>query len=398
MGDYSEKGSIEKDALAGTLTKFGPPPLTEDSLATAITSAGLVPKATIDKIRGELKGRRLYQALLDEQIASEVGLRDLMSRTFQIPSIDLNKSPVDDGVAADFPARLAREHLVMPVLREDENIILAVSDPTDTETVERVRREVRTPVRIRLSTETQICEQVDRYYGPKLIGILPSGDKLEYLIKKRDVGIGKAPHNHIILTDPTVSNTHAIVTARDGGYSIVDLGSRNGTFVNGERLSHQGHTLRHADKIQLGQTVLTFRNPGETDANMTAVLSEEALEEVRRRAELSPSEREARAKKGERSTLEIQAKTAARAASIAGQAEVPNAADETEERKKKKKKKKGQGDRLRIAYIGGLSQIMAEVLGVVATVLLAIYINSMRSGPENQVRETRTDGNAKLKI
>src|SRR5215471_14642787 len=143
MGDYSEKGSIEKDVVASALKNFRPPPLTEDSLATAIASAGLVPKATIDKIRAELKGRRLYQALLDEQIASEEDLRDLMSRTFQIPSIDLNKSPVDNGVAAEFPARLAREHLVMPVSRESENIILAISDPTDTETVERVRREVR---------------------------------------------------------------------------------------------------------------------------------------------------------------------------------------------------------------------------------------------------------------
>src|SRR5215510_12769052 len=191
MGDYSETQAIEKDVIRAALKRSGSPPLTEHSLATAITSAGLVPKATIDKIRGNLEGRRLYQALLDEQIASEEALRDLMSRTFQIPSIDLNNSPVDHGVVAEFPARIAREHLVMPVSREGENIILAVSDPTDTETVELVRREVRSPVSIRLSTGTQICEQVDRHYGPKLIGVLPSGDKLEYLINKHDVEIGK---------------------------------------------------------------------------------------------------------------------------------------------------------------------------------------------------------------
>src|SRR5262249_16075792 len=185
----------------------------------------------------------------------------------------------------------------MPVSREGENIILAVSDPTDTETVERVRREVRPPVSTRLATATQIREQVDRQYGPKLIGVLPTGDKLEYLINKHDVEIGKAPHNHITLTDPTVSNTHAIVTAREGGYTIVDLGSRNGTFVNGERLGSQGHTLRHGDKVQLGQTVLTFRNPGETTANVTAVLSGDAVDEVRRRAALPPSEREAARKR-----------------------------------------------------------------------------------------------------
>src|SRR5215471_5919718 len=305
MGDYSETDVITKDVVEAVLNKSGPPKLSEDSLATAITSSGLVPKTTIDKIRGELKGRRLYQALLDEQIATEEGLRDLMSRTFQIPSIDLSDSPVDEGVAAEFPARLAREHIVIPVSREGENIILAVSDPTDKETVERVRREVRPQVSIRLSTATQIRQQVDRQYGPKLIGVLPSGDKLEYLINKYDVEIGKALHNHITLTDPTVSSTHAIVIVREGGYSIIDLGSRNGTFVNGERLSSKGRTLCHADRIQLGQTVLTFRNPGETESNRTAVLSLGVLEEVRRRAELSPSELDAsRRKEAGRSTAE----------------------------------------------------------------------------------------------
>jgi hypothetical protein len=188
------------------------------------------------------------------------------------------------------------------------------------------------------------------------------------------VEIGKASHNHITLTDATVSNTHAIVTAREGGFTIVDLGSRNGTFVNGEQLGSQAQTLRHGDKIQLGQTVLTFRNPGETAANVTAVLSGEAVEEVRRRAALPPSEREP-------------ASTAA------------GAEDEKGDKKKKKKKKKGGTDeRLRAAYVSGLSRIVAQVLGVVLAVLLALYVNSMRSGSEKPVLETSGKGKAKVKI
>src|SRR5262249_45612427 len=88
MGDYSETEVIEKDVVEAALNKSGPPTLNEDSLATAITSAGLVPKPTIDKIRGELKGRRLYQTLLDEQIASEEGRRDLKRKIFQTREID----------------------------------------------------------------------------------------------------------------------------------------------------------------------------------------------------------------------------------------------------------------------------------------------------------------------
>jgi pSer/pThr/pTyr-binding forkhead associated (FHA) protein len=384
MGDYSETGAIEKDVVDAALRKAGPPPLTEDSLANAIASAGLAPKAKIDQLRIELKGRRLYQALLEENLATEEGLRDLMSKTFQIPSIDLSNTTIDEAAAADFPARLAREVSVVPISKEGENLLVAVSDPTDAVSVERVKREVRSPVSIRLATATQIREQVDRHYGPKLIGVLPTGDKLEYLINKHDVEIGKATHNHITLTDPTVSNTHAIVTAREGGYTIVDLGSRNGTFVNGERLGSQAHTLRHGDKVQLGQTVLTFRNPGETAANITAVLSGEAVEEVRRRAALPPSEREPVGKKEAEGTT--------------GQSETAAADAEAEKKKKKKKKKGGSDERLRAAYISGLSRIVAQVLGVVLAVLLALYVNSMRSGSEKGVIETSTKGKAKLKI
>jgi len=367
--------------------------LTEDSLANAVASAGLAPKAKIDQLRIELKGRRLYQALIEENFATEEALRDLMSKTFQIPAIDLSNTNIDEAVAADFPARLAREVSVVPVSKEGENILVAVSDPTDIVSVDRVKRDVRSPVSIRLATATQIREQVDRHYGPKLIGVLPSGDKLEYLINKHDVEIGKAPHNHITLTDPTVSNTHAILTAREGGFTIVDLGSRNGTFVNGERLGSQAHTLRHGDKVQLGQTVLTFRNPGETAANVTAVLSGEAVEEVRRRAALPPSEREAARKQEQaRSTAEV----AGGAAALAGQSDA--AADESEKKKKKKKKKGGSDERLRAAYISGLSRIVAQVLGVVLAVLLALYVNSMRSGSDKGVIETNTKGKAKLKI
>jgi len=391
IGDYSETGAIEKGVVEAALRKSGPPPLTEDSLANAVASAGLAPKAKIDQIRIELKGRRLYQALVEEQVASEESLRDLMSNTFQIPAVDLSNTSIDESVAADFPARLARDVSVVPISKEAENLLVAVSDPTDTVTVERVKRDVRSPVSIRLATATQIREQVDRHYGPKLIGVLPSGDKLEYMINKHDVEIGKAPHNHITLTDPTVSNTHAIVTAREGGYTIVDLGSRNGTFVNGERLGPQARTLRHGDKVQLGQTVLTFRNPGETTANVTAVLSGEAVEEVRRRAALPPAEREAARQKEARSTAEVAGGAAALAAP--GQPET-----EAEKKKKKKKKKGGSDERLRAAYISGLSRIVAQVLGVVLAVLLALYVNSMRSGSEKGVIETSTKGKAKLKI
>ncbi len=407
LNDHSETGAIERDSVAPASRPAAPPPLTEESLALAVVAAALATKADVDRVRTDAKGRRLYHALIEERLASEDSLRDLMSRTFQMPVIDLSTSPIDEAVVSGFPAKLAREYQVFAASKEAEAIILAVADPTDVGVVERVRPEVRSPLSIRLATAKQIREQVDRHYGPKLIGVLPSGKKLEYLIDKHEVEIGKAAHNHITLTDPTVSNTHAIVIAREAGYAIVDLGSRNGTFVNGERLGSQAHTLKHGDKIQLGQTVLTFRNPGETAANITAVLSGEALEEVRRRAGVTPPEGGKRDRGGKEKAAGPSLEASPQAAALLeiqppggvtpAQAN-PDAAETPEDekaKKKKKKKKKGSDERMRAAYISGLSRIVAQVIAVLLSVGLALYLVDRNT--KKPTIETTQKGKPKVK-
>jgi pSer/pThr/pTyr-binding forkhead associated (FHA) protein len=398
FSDFSETGAIEGETVAAARSS-APPPLTEESLANAVVSAGMVAKSDVDRLRADAKGRRLCRALVEERLAPEDSLRDLMSRTFQMPVIDLNKVVIDEAIVGSFPGKVAREHHVFAALKDGEATVVAVADPTDVEAVKQIKLEIRSPLSIRLATFSQIREKVDRHYGPKLIGVLPSGEKLEYLIDKNEVEIGKATHNHITLTDPTVSNTHAIVIHRDAGYSIVDLGSRNGTFINGERLGSQAHTLKHGDKVQLGQTVLTFRNPAETTANITAVLSGEALEEVRRRAGVPPLGAPKKlAEGGKQSTLEsvLGPQQPAVAAATAEGAELTE--EEKAEKKKKKKKKKGGDERMRAAYISGLSRIVAQVLGVVLAVMLALYVNSsMRSGSGPAV-ETTGKGKAKVKL
>src|SRR6185503_18169331 len=262
-----------------------PPPLTQESLANAIVGASLVPSADVYRLLDkEAKGRRLYRSVVEENLASEESLRDLMSRTFQIQTIDLKSAQVDHEIVSKIPPQLARDHQIFPAGKEGENFILAVADPTDKDAIEEAKRQLGMHAVVRLSTSDDILEQIDRHYGARLIGVLPSGEKLEYFINRQEVEVGKAAHNHIVLNDPTVSNTHAILIARNSGYSIVDLGSRNGTYVNGERLGNHAHTLRHGDSIQLGQTLLTFRNRAETTANTTATLTPDALADLRRRA------------------------------------------------------------------------------------------------------------------
>jgi pSer/pThr/pTyr-binding forkhead associated (FHA) protein len=404
LGNYSETGAIQMTEIIAAPQK---PSLTEDSLAAAAIAGGLVAASDIERLRGPgANGRRLYRALIEEGMASEQSLRDLMSRTFHISTIDLVSAQIDKSVVAKLQGATARDRLVFPVAEESGALILAVADPTDLLTIEEVERETGLSASARLATASEIMQEIDRYYGPRLIGVLPSGDKLEYFINQHETEIGKAAHNHIVLSDPTVSNTHAILIARDKAYSIVDLGSRNGTFVNGERLGTHAHTLRHGDTIQLGQTVLTFKNRAETTANITATLSPEALAEVRRRASVEDrAERIPDRQEGAAAApivvplgADITPVPVPAPESITAAPASPEAAADVEANKKKKKKKKAADDRLKAAYISGASRILAQILAVVLSVGLALYITQRNSNTDKPAIETTTKGKAKVKV
>ena len=73
--------------------------------------------------------------------------------------------------------------------------------------------------------------------------------------------IGKAAENDVSLAeDPTASHLHAILEHFPAGWCVTDLGSSNGTWVNGERI-WSSQRLRHGDEIRIGQTRLIFRDP-----------------------------------------------------------------------------------------------------------------------------------------
>lgn len=71
--------------------------------------------------------------------------------------------------------------------------------------------------------------------------------------------IGRAPTNDVALEwDSTVSELHAVVERYPVGWCVRDVGSSNGTFVNGERLVAE-RRLRANDEVRVGGTRLVFR-------------------------------------------------------------------------------------------------------------------------------------------
>jgi len=82
------------------------------------------------------------------------------------------------------------------------------------------------------------------------------------------VRIGRLPTNDVVLDNLALSRHHAEVVGEDGAWVLRDLGSSNGTFVNGQRIAR--HALRTGDTIGIGKFTLVATveapPPGERSA------------------------------------------------------------------------------------------------------------------------------------
>ena len=84
--------------------------------------------------------------------------------------------------------------------------------------------------------------------------VLPDGRRVQ--LTQETAVIGRLPECAVALSDPQVSRHHAEVRPDHDGYRVVDLGSMNGTLVNGTRISE--HVLRDGDVIVVGATSVRY--------------------------------------------------------------------------------------------------------------------------------------------
>ncbi len=77
-----------------------------------------------------------------------------------------------------------------------------------------------------------------------------------YALDTDIITAGRHPDSGIFLDDVTVSRRHAELSVRDGNYTVRDLGSLNGTYVNRERIDEVA--LHDGDELQIGKFKLFF--------------------------------------------------------------------------------------------------------------------------------------------
>lgn len=105
----------------------------------------------------------------------------------------------------------------------------------------------------------------------KLILSLDNVNLSEHPLNKVNTSIGRRTTNDLHLDNLAVSGEHAVIIKKDNGYYLEDLGSTNGTLVNGKVVSK--HLLQQDDVIELGKFQLKYLNDSQSEntnkANLT---------------------------------------------------------------------------------------------------------------------------------
>src|SRR5512133_2295955 len=89
-------------------------------------------------------------------------------------------------------------------------------------------------------------------------------------LDKSEMHVGRDVTNDLVISDEKVSRRHARLYSEGDQFVVEDLGSTNGTFINGARLSGP-HLLRAGEQITFGETSIVSYERSDDDPNATVM-------------------------------------------------------------------------------------------------------------------------------
>ncbi len=196
-------------------------------------------------------------------------------RASNIRPIELGRRLIremDDQRSVDVKGRrIVPNEFTIHLSPADHTGFADIEDALRTELIEAAREYAREegyhfmgPVNVTLRVENSlkpgrfgIASQLRQAPGGTPVGalVLPSGERVE--LRERKVVLGRMNECDVTLSDQNVSRRHAEVRPSGGSYVVADLGSTNGTILNGERLTSE-RRLSDGDIISLGATHVRF--------------------------------------------------------------------------------------------------------------------------------------------
>jgi hypothetical protein len=114
--------------------------------------------------------------------------------------------------------------------------------------------------RIDDDTHEVVTPKAIQYAGARTASrliLVKDGVETSFQLSRDSTALGRHKNNDVVVSDPKVSSFHARIDKARDGFVVVDLKSRNGTFLNGKRV--ESAPLKTGDEIRLGTARLVYK-------------------------------------------------------------------------------------------------------------------------------------------
>jgi type IV pilus assembly protein PilB len=139
----------------------------DDYLLETLIEFGTVDTAKVDQFRAEAdgKGEGVVDTLVTAGVIQPVDVTRARAMHFGAEMVDLGEMRLTDEVIAAVPRHVAKKFNVVPVFVHEGEVGVAVSDPSDLDTIDAIQVALGTQIALRVATEEDIQAAINRYYG-----------------------------------------------------------------------------------------------------------------------------------------------------------------------------------------------------------------------------------------
>src|SRR5436309_1354198 len=176
-----------------------------DRIGDRLISAGLISSDQLDFALKEQKrtGDRLGSILRQLNLITEDDLAKVLAEAAGIQYVNVRTMSIDPNVVSLLPEVVARKYKVFPILLENNSVTVAMADPMDVATIDRVQQQTRRYVKVVSSTEFDILTTIDKYYGAiREVGNLE--DLIEDAVRQTEAKGGAEGREDLGLVAPVI--------------------------------------------------------------------------------------------------------------------------------------------------------------------------------------------------
>ena len=139
----------------------------DDYLLDNLVDMGYITHDDIDQYRAEAEplGMGIVDLMVERKLITSPLVTQAKAAHFGVEMVNLSEIRLDDDLISSVPRNIARRYSVVPVYRHGNHLAIAVSDPSDLNTIDSLHHLLRADLELKVATEEDIAAALKKYYG-----------------------------------------------------------------------------------------------------------------------------------------------------------------------------------------------------------------------------------------